>query len=181
MENNVTAQERFAVLQQSMLEGHCAESRAHVHNTHGSLAKMMRCYWHYIRECTRKDFPSLEHLRKYYGKAVEPYGAGIDYKGEWEATKYMMFAGDSDVKTTLKEYGVHQCWLRHNSKLSVTLYDHSYIHIDCFENTELSVTANSSDCACMVRVYGNAKVSIQGHCERVHVANMGIPTYPVNQ
>lgn len=181
METKVTTQERFAALQQSMLEGHCAESRTHIHNTHGNLAGLMRCYWHYIRECTRKDFPSLAQLRRYYGEAVIPYGAGIDYKGEFAATKNMMFAGDSDAKTTLTSFNVHQCWLRHNSRLEVALADMSYLHIDCFENSQLVVNATSLDCKCRVRLYGNAKATIQGYSQCVQVERMNMPTYPVKQ
>lgn len=172
---------RLQQLQQQMLTGHCAESRTAVHNSQGRMDKLMAAYWYYVRECTRKDFPSLEFLRTHFGKQVEPYGGFIDKQGELVAQRRMVFVGNSCCKFTTTAYNIHQCWARHNSKLEVSMADHSHLHIDCFEESQLVLHVASEHCKAIVRLYGNAKLTTSGHTECIEVRHMGTPTYEQKQ
>ena len=174
MESN---EARLQQLQQIMLEGHCAESKTAVHNSRGSIEKLMAAYWYYIREVTRKDFPSLQFLRTHFAGLTEPYGAYIDGYGEVLAQKRMAFLGNSNCQFTTTAYNVHQCWLRHNSKLEVRMAEHSHLHIDCFEESQLVLHVEDGGCKAFVRLYGNARITTSGHTECILVKRVGAPTY----
>ena len=173
---------RLQQLQQQMLTGHCAESRTAVHNSQGRMDKLMAAYWYYVRECTRKDFPPLPFLRAHFaGGITEPYGGYLDKEGEVVAQRRMAFAGSCHCQFTTTAYNIHQCWVRHESKLEVRMADNSHLHIDCFEESQLVLHVASEHCKAIVRLYGNAKLTTSGHTECVEVRNMGTPTYEQKQ
>ncbi len=177
MEEKVTDSARMSLLQKAMMLGHCAESRTAVHNSHGHAGKLMAAYFYYIKECTKKDFPKLPMLRSFFGKAVEPYGGYIDTKGDVVALNRMVFLGECQCNTTLNKYNVHQCWVRHDSKLEMCLTDHSHCHIDCHDNSSVLINAVSPNCKCKVRVYGNSRVTLTGHVECVTITYTNMQTY----
>ncbi len=172
---------RLQQLQHLMLEGHCAESKTAVHNSRGSIEKLMAAYWYYIREVTRKDFPSLQFLRTHFAGLTEPYGAYIDGHGEVLAQKRMVFVGSSHCQFTTTEYNVHQCWLRHNSQLEVRMAGHSHLHIDCFEESQLVLHVADEGCKAFVRLYGNSKITTSGRTECIVVKRVNAQTYEEKQ
>lgn len=172
---------RLRKLQERMLTGHCAESRTAIHNSGGNIAKIMATFWYYIRECTRKDFPTLPMLRNLFAEGItEPYGGYIDKQGEVVAQRRMAFYGASRCQCTTTAYNIYQCWLRHESELVVRMADHSHLHIDCFEHSQLVLHAESSTCMAVVKLYGNAKITTSGHTECITVRHMNAETYEEN-
>lgn len=171
-------EDRLRELQERMLTGHCAESRTAIHNSGGNIDKIMATFWYYIRECTRKDFPTLPMLRTLFaGGITEPYGGYIDKQGEVVACRRMVFYGASRCQCTTTAYNIYQCWLRHESELVVRMADHSHLHIDCFEHSQLVLHVESSTCKAVVKLYGNAKLTTSGHTECITVRHMGQETY----
>ena len=177
MSNTEKINARLQALQKAMLVGHCAESQTAVHNSHGHVGKLVAAYFYYIKECIRKDFPSLQYMRTHLSTEAAQYGGFIDATGEVEAGKRMAFLGNSQCSTTLTHYNIHQCWLRNNSQLEVCLTEHSHLHIDCFDESSVVVKAASEDCMCKVRLYGNSHVTISGHVECVQVEHTNLTTY----
>lgn len=168
---------RLRELQESMLVGHCAESKTAIHNSGGNIAKIMATFWYYIRECTRKDFPTLTMLRTLFAGVTEPYGGFIDTQGEVVAQRRMVFYGNSRCQCTTTAYNIYQCWLRHESELVVRMADHSHLHIDCFEHSRLVLHVESSTCKAVVKLYGDAKLTTSGYTECIKVRHMGMETY----
>lgn len=150
-----------------MAHGHCAESQAQVHNTHGNMEMLVQCYFYYIRQCVQKGFPSLDYMRQYLGAGAAKYGGFIDAHGEIEPQRDMAFVGDSDCQFTAGGYSIHRVWLQHNSKLTAIASDHSHLHIDCFGNSELLVRVASPTARVYVNLYGNSHCTVEGYGERV--------------
>lgn len=148
-----------------MADGHCAESISRVHNTHNHTRSLVETYFYYIKECTKKDFPSLEFARKYMGFEATKYGGFIDVVGEVEPLRRNAFVGDCNASFTGSLYNIYLCWVRHNSKLKVVATDHSHLHIDCFENTYVEVVISSSAAKVHINQYGNSRVNISGFTE----------------
>ena len=171
---------RLQKLQQLMLLGHCADSRAAVHNSRDKTSKLMEVYFYYIRECTKKDFPALDFLREQFGKLVEPYGGYIDKAGELAPLKKMVFLGSCKSQFTTSSYNIHQCWVRHESQVEIRMDDHSHVHLDCFEGSNVVLHILSPYSMAVVHQYGNSKVTISGHAECVKVTHHSTPTYVNN-
>ena len=149
-----------------MAHGHCAESVTDVHNTHGSLQKLVQCYFYYIRQCVQKGFPSLDYMRQYLGADAAKYGGFIDAHGDVVPQRDMAFIGDSDCQFTAGGYDIHRVWLQHNSRLTAIATDHSHLHIDLFGNTELLVRVASPTARVYVNQYGNSRCRIEGYSNR---------------
>lgn len=150
-----------------MAHGHyCAESQADIHNTHGSIEKLVQCYFYYIRKSIQKGFPSLEYMRKYLGIAAAKYGGYIDAQGEITPQRDMAFVGGSDCQFTAGGYSIHRVWLQHNSKLVAVVTDHSHLHIDCFGNSELLVRIASPNARAIINLYGNSKCVVEGYSDK---------------
>lgn len=160
-----------------MAHGHCAESVADIHNTHGDMAELVHCYFYYIRQCIQKGFPSLDYMRQYLGKAAAQYGGYIDAQGDVQPQRDMAFVGNSDCQFTATAYNIHQVWLQHNSKLTAIATDHSHLHIDCFGNSELVVRVTSPTARVWVNLYGNSHCSAEGYSDRVITTIHQQPTY----
>lgn len=173
----ISNNERLKKLESQMRFGHCADSQEAVGKTHGDPARLMAVYLYYIRECTRKDFPDINTLRKLFGTETEPYGGYIDKRGEAKATRRMVFLGDCKCSTRIDGYGVHLAWVRHTSNVDIRLMEGCHLHIDCFDGSHVRIKAESPLCMCRVRVYGNAIVTIDGHTECVSIINTTKKTY----
>lgn len=169
--------ERLQELQRLMAHGHCAESQTDIHNTHGSIKKLVQCYFYYIRQCIQKGFPSLEYMRQYLGTEAAKYGGYIDAQGEIKPQRDMAFVGDSDCQFTAGGYNIHRVWLQNDSKLLAIATDHSHLHIDCFGNTELLVRVASPTARVYVNQYGNSKCVAEGYSDRVTITIHNQTTY----
>lgn len=150
-----------------MAHGHCAESVADIHNTHGSVQKLVACYFYYIRQCIQKGFPSLDYMRTYMGEAAAKYGGYIDAQGEIQPQRDMAFVGSSDCQFTATGYDIHRVWLQHGSKLVAVATDHSHLHIDMFGNSELLVRVASPTARVYVNQYGNSHCTAEGYSDKV--------------
>lgn len=164
-------------LEQLMQHGHCAESQADIHNTHGNVQKLVQCYFYYIRQCIQKGFPSLDYMRKYLGAEAAQYGGYIDQQGEIVPQRDMAFIGTSDCQFTGRGYSIHCVWLQNDSQLTAIATDHSHLHIDCFGDSVLWVRAASPDVRITVNLYGNSKVNADGYTECIKITTHKKATY----
>lgn len=160
-----------------MAHGHCAESVTDVHNTHGSLQKLVQCYFYYIRQCVQKGFPSLDYMRQYLGADAAKYGGFIDAHGDVVPQRDMAFIGDSDCQFTAGGYDIHRVWLQHNSRLTAIATDHSHLHIDLFGNSELLVRVASPTARVYINQYGNSKCLVEGYSDRATITIHNQETY----
>lgn len=157
--------DRLKELQQLMAHGHCTESISRVHNSRNRTSRLVEAYFYYIKECVKKDFPSLSFMRNYMGAEAANYGGFIDVVGEVEPMRRNAFVGDCDASFTSSQYNIHLCWVRHNSRLKVVATDHSHLHIDCFENSSVEVVISSPTAKVHINQYGNSNVQVSGHAE----------------
>lgn len=160
-----------------MQKGHCADSRVAVHNTMDDAARLVRTYFYYMVECVRKDFPSLDFLRKYFAGSTEKYGGYIDYKGEIAPAKRMAFLGCSECRFTTSQYNIHQVWVRHSSRVDVRMADNSHLHLDCFEKSEVVIHILSPGCRVIIHQYAGAKVTLDGYTECASITKHESLTY----
>jgi len=167
----------LALLKELMQVGHCAESKAAVHNTCNDTRKLFEVYLYYIRQCTQKDFPSLPVLRSYFGSEVAPWGGYIDTEGMVQAHKRNVFVGDCKAQMEVGDYSITQCWLRHNSQLEVWVKGHAHLHVDCFEESQLTVHVEGSGARVFVNTYAGSKAMFTGHVERVVSSMYDCRTY----
>lgn len=157
--------DRLQQLQQLMAHGHCAESMSKIHNSRNRISRLIETYFYYIKECIKKDFPSLSFMRNHIGNEGAIYGGFIDTVGEIEPVRRNAFVGDCNASFTSNQYNIHLCWVRHNSKLKVIATGHSHVHIDCFENSSIEVVISSPTAKVYINQYGSSHVQISGHCE----------------
>lgn len=169
--------ERLQELQRLMAHGHCDESIADIHNTHGSIEKLVQCYFYYIVPCVQKGFPSLAFMRKYFGEEAAKYGGYIDAQGEIQPQRDMVFLGNSSCQFTAVGYNIHRVWLQHESSLTAVATDHSHLHIDCFGNAQLLVRVASPHARVFINLYGNSHCTVEGYGSRVITTNHNQETY----
>jgi len=168
--------DRINLLKELMATGHCKESIAAVHNTQDKAELLMQAYFYYIKECTKKDFPTIEVLRAQFGKGVAPWGGYIDAIGDVPALRRNAFVGNSNAHIVTNKYNIVQCWVRHTSKLKVIATEHSHVHIDCFEDTNVHVHIEGN-AKVFVHQYGNSKVLISGNVAGATVTTHDCKTY----
>lgn len=169
--------ERLAELKKLMAEGHCAASVSAVHNSQDSTAKLVEAYFYYIKECVRKDFPSLSFMRSYMGAEAAKYGGFIDTVGEVQPLRKNAFIGNCNASFTATQYNINLCWLLHNSKLHVVVTDHAHVHVDCFGNSQLVVEIASPHAKVTIQQYGNSKVEVKGYTEQATCTLHDTATY----
>ncbi|MDR2286823.1 MAG: hypothetical protein LBE04_05040 [Prevotellaceae bacterium] len=126
-----------------------------------SIETLARMYMKGIDFCISSDYPTLAFLRKEFKGICEPYGIFIDDKVMVTNIRKIVLNGDCRAFLEYDKYTVAQVFVRHTSKASINVSEHSIVTVDAFDDTEL-VVAVSGGADVSVNLYGNAKIECIG-------------------
>ena len=110
------------------------------------------------------DFPPVDVLRKFKGN-TDKHGLFTDFKGSAGLLnigkpQYAAFFGDSDADLICEEFSVSEIFVRHNSKLKLTVKEKAIAFVNVLDNAELEIICEGT---ATVYHYGeNVKIKISG-------------------
>ena len=133
-----------------------------------SDAELIALYKRNIDFCLDNDFPE-KNLLKGFQKA----GIYVDESSEVTNTGFVVLLGKSNASIQLTGYNVMQLFVKNESTANVNVSGNAYAVIDCFDDTDLAVSALDKS-KVLVNVYGNSRVVSTGN---VRVINKGKERY----
>lgn len=130
-----------------------------------SLQNLCRMYFDGDDWSIENDFPNLETLRKFKGES-NPYGLFTDHKAVFKtvtvAKLKTAFFGNSDVSLSYAGFTVAEVIIRHQSKATITVFDHAVLKITILDNAEVEVVSNPN-ASVSIYTYGNSKIKHSGN------------------
>lgn len=148
------------VLEKAIASGIC-EDWADKIAAVNSLDDLLKMYIKGIDFCLNNDFPAREDLLRFGGDKLHQYGICIDKRGLLlESKKFLVLLGGCETELTYSGFSVSQLFVKHTSKTKITAINNSFLVVDCFDNTNINITAKNQ-AKVLVNVYGNAKIKSQ--------------------
>lgn len=125
-----------------------------------SVDDLLKMYVAGIDFCLQNNFPSNEDLVKLVGSKINQYGVYVDSRVGESNNPFIVLLGSCKADLSYTGYGTGQLFVKHQSKAKIKVSGSSFLVIDCFENSELSVNA-SSNSKILINVYGDSKVTTE--------------------
>lgn len=132
-----------------------------------SMERLVKLFIRGIDFCVKNDFPTLDFMRNNFKGKCEPYGAYVDDVFASENIPDVVLNGECDAKLTYSGYTVSRVVIRHSSKANITIYGHSCVTIDVFDNGKLDLVTVGTRCKVIVYQYGNSIVNYGGTCAKI--------------
>lgn len=120
--------------------------------------KLIQMYIKGIDFCLSNEYPSLSFIRENFVGAMEPYGVFLDEEIKAENSRHVVALGNCNGTANYSGFEAGQVFAKHNSKLTVTAKDSSFVMIDVFDNSEVEVIASDNAKIC-VNHYGGRVIS----------------------
>lgn len=121
------------------------------------VGDMVKLFIHGIDFCVKNDYPTLEFMREHFKGESEPYGAFIDdvVTGLKNAPDTVL-NGECKAMLEYNGYSVSRVYIRHQSKVSVSVSGNAIVTIDVFDNSYLAVAVAGTDAKVIVNQYGDS-------------------------
>lgn len=133
-----------------------------------SIANLCRMYFDGDDWAILNDFPDLETLRNFKGVS-NAYGLFTDHKSIFKTVTVpklkTAFFGDSDVSLSYAGFTVAEVIIRHQSKATITVFDHAKLKITLLDDAEIEVVS-TPNASVSVFCYGNSKIK---HSENIKI------------
>lgn len=130
-----------------------------------SIQNLCRMYFDGDDWAMENDFPNLETLREFKGQ-TEFYSLFTDHKAVFKTVTVKKlkraFFGDSDVSLSYAGFTVAEVIIRHQSKATITVFDHAVLKITILDNAEVEVISNPN-ASVSIYTYGNSKIKHSGN------------------
>jgi hypothetical protein len=130
-------------------------------STARSVQDLLDMYIKDIDFCLSTNFPTNGDLQRLAGEYLNQNGVYIDQTFKLSDRSFIVALGDCSGSIRYDGYSAAQLYVKHSSKVKVTVSGNAKVFIDCFDQSELNVTT-SFGAKCLVSVYGNAKVITAG-------------------
>lgn len=145
------------ILEKAKEAGICKEWAGLIAGT-DSVDGLLQMYVKGIDFCLSKDFPSNADLTRLGGSDLGKYGLHIDEMVNLSNNEFIVLLGKCEGTVNIDGFTATQLFVKHTSFSQVTATGNSFIMIDCFDDSVLSVQA-SGNSKVVINVYGSAQVS----------------------
>ncbi len=132
-----------------------------------SRGQLLQLYVKGIDFCLSKNFPANEDLDRLGGDALLNHGIHINKKIDGNGEPFTVLLGQSVARLKYAGFTASQLYVKHGCSAEITVTDHAFVVIDCFDDAVLSVDA-SGQAKVLINVYGNARVTT-AHTAGTHV------------
>lgn len=126
--------------------------------------------------CVKKDYPTLDFMRKNFKGKCEPYGAYVDDEVIERNREDVVLNGDSKAMLDYDGYTVANVFVRHGSQAAITAADYAVVTVDVFDDAKVFV-GTAGNAQVLISVYGNATVEKANDCKGVSIVYKRKNTY----
>lgn len=121
--------------------------------------QMLDMYVKGIDFCLKNEFPTTTDLLDLATTdELARFGIYIYSKRNIENSSFVVSLGSSELNAVWDGYNVGQLFVKHTSKLKVSVRDHAFLVIDAFDMTNIDITA-SGNSKILINLYGQAKIN----------------------
>ena len=122
---------------------------------------LLQMYVDGIDFCLSNNYPSNDDLVHLVGDYLPGYGIHVDDHFSQVNSRFAVLLGNSFGQMKYTEYQTAQVFVKHQSKADLILSGNSFVMLDCFDESKVSIMANDAS-RITVNIYGNAHVSHEG-------------------
>lgn len=129
--------------------GICREWYGKILNASG-IKDLLQLYVDGIDFCLSNEFPGNGMLKEFGADLCPEYGIFVDRQNvELQNPRKLVALGTTSAAATFREYAVGEVFAKHSAEVNVSAQNNSFVVIDMFDESRLTVKA-----------FGNAKVCI---------------------
>jgi hypothetical protein len=145
------------ILHKALLAGICKEWAVQISQA-CDVQDLLKMYVAGIDFCLKNNFPSNTDLLRLGGVELGKHGIYLDTEVEIYDKPFVVLLGASSGEITIGGYSVSEIFIKDQSSANVQVTGNAFVIIDCFDSTNLSITA-SDNCKLLINVYGCAAVT----------------------
>ncbi len=108
--------------------------------------------------CLSNDFPNNKDIKRLFGDLINEYGIYLDASGEFTDRSFLVLLGQCTADITCAGFTVSQVFIKHKSQCDIVVKDNSFVVIDCFDDTDITVLVKDNAKA-LINVYGKARLT----------------------
>jgi hypothetical protein len=147
---------------QAKRKGICEEWYNDLVNTTDTNA-LLSMYLRGIDFCLSNDYPTNDYIRKNFKGKMESFGIHLDESIHVANDKKIVALGKCTGIVEVSEYNISEVFLKHDSEITLKAEGNSFVVIDMFENTTLSVVAFDEAKVCINRYGGRVIQKVNGN------------------
>lgn len=160
---------------QARRKGICDEWYGNLKGTTDTAA-LLDLYLRGIDFCMATNYPSNDYIRANFTGKIESYGVHLDELLSERSPKKIIALGKCTGVITAEGYAVTEVYLKDETALSIAAEGHSFVMIDMYGNTDLTVYAREDSKVCVNHFSGNLIVHKEGNAI-VKIKEKTIKTY----
>lgn len=103
--------------------------------------------------CIEHDWPTTEVMKKDFGDVIHKHGVWVDEAMNANNPETAILNGGCDGRITVEAYGVSSIYVRHKSKLSLTVRGSAYARVSVYDKATVDITQEGFG-KCYVYKYG---------------------------
>lgn len=120
--------------------------------------KLIDLYLRGIDFCLSNDYPTNDYIRANFKGKMEPYGIHLDEALNEVNKKKVIALGICTGKIEASGFIVSEVFVKHNSELEITASENSFVMVDIFDNSVISIVASGNAKVCINRYGGMIEV-----------------------
>lgn len=141
-----------------------------------TVEELVEMYLKGIDFCLANDYPSNAFLKKHFRGRTEQFGIYLDEHISAQNKRKVVALGRCAGRIEVSGYEVSEIFLKHTSRITVVVADHTFVMIDLFDNAKLTVIASGDAKVCINR-YGGLVESEQMDQSKIKIIEKNRKTY----
>lgn len=147
---------------QAKVKGICEEWFDTLKDTE-DMGKLIAMYLKGIDFCLSNNWPDNEFIRNRFKGKMELYGVHLDENLDVKNKRVTVALGRCTGMVEVENYTVAQLYVKHDSALWVKASENSFMMIDVFDNSIISVFASGEAKVCINRFGGQVETHQTGN------------------
>jgi hypothetical protein len=127
------------------------------------IDKLLDMYLRGIDFCLSNEFPSNQFIKENFVGKMEAFGVHLDEDLKEKNTKKLVALGGCTGEVVYNGYSTGEIFLKHDSFLNLTALDNSFVMIDMFDKSTLTVIASDNSKVCINHYGGEFEIIKKGN------------------
>lgn len=111
--------------------------------------------------CIEHDWPTTDVMKKEFGDVIHRHGVWVDEAMSANNPDTAILNGSCDGRITVDGFGVSSIYVRHKSRLKLTVKDMAYAAVSLYDEANVDIDCQGGKCFVYKRG-DNVKVKTQG-------------------
>lgn len=117
--------------------------------------EMCRMFINGIDFCLANDFPSNEFIKANFSDIINNHGIYVDEKVSLKNKIKVVLLGNCSGSMVIDGFTVSEIFIKHDSRIYLSVKDNAFVMIDIFDNSTLIITATDNSKVFVNRYSGN--------------------------